>query len=447
MKKKWIFLFLATTILIIFLYFIFFHKSYAKDVVPKSANAVIALDVKEIMQSVIWQKVSGGEDWHIKGSGRKLSGLDKAIKIPDYIFIFHSANQPTGAFYAILEISDEEKFQAFLKENAFVQAQNIYSADSAGIDIVRSEQKILLGFALSSDKTFIQAVAKEVFQQKTFVANSLLEKMVVANNHATLWVDKNETLTQEALIVGNIEADQVHITGILQPNGWQNLAGANFDSIPQSVLTMGIAQVGNIINHFLPASTKESINKVLNANIDSLSNFDKTNLLLDFVNVTAKKDTIISTTFDNDFNELKKEVVQEINEPNFACRFYNMPADASIKYLKNKGTVIDEKKQLLFTPMPLVKTWAETDSDGNLNLRSANYKTQNDNYLKDGSNPKAQNDIVYLFLQPYLLNPATKPYLPIWMAQNLQAIQSIKINLQKQNDGLLFDLRLVKRKN
>jgi hypothetical protein len=80
-------------------------------------------------------------------------------------------------------------------------------------------------------------------------------------------------------------------------------------------------------------------------------------------------------------------------------------------------------------------------------LRSANYKTQNDNYLKDGSNPKAQNDIVYLFLQPYLLNPATKPYLPIWMAQNLQAIQSIKINLQKQNDGLLFDLRLVKRKN
>ncbi len=445
MKKIFLLLVLASIGGVI--YFVFFHKTYEKDVVPQTADGIIILDVKDIMKSVIWQKVNGSDNWDLKGDSKQLTGFDKAVKLPDYLFIFHVKGQPANAWYTILEISSEKKWDVILHENHFAQSGNIFSFMDAGIDILRNDNKILVGFTSANSRVMIQKVANEMFQKKAFASIAQLEQLVAQKSHAIIWIDKNEMLEKEALFVGNLGKDQLEIKGTFQPIGWKDAVGTRFDSMPNSVLTLGVSELGNRINQWLPISAKESIHKHLNVQIDSFKGLDKANMFVDFVNITADKDTAMTTTFDDNFNEVKKETVQDVNAPNFRFRFAPLPYDQSVTYLKSKGLLIEEKKKMLFVSMPLVKTWATPDAAGNLNLASANYVFQKIKDSLPSAKTEAQNTIAHFYLQPYLLNPIVKPLLPIWMSQNMQAIQYIKINLVKEQNGLLFTLQLAKRKN
>src|SRR4051812_38726331 len=219
-KKKWAFVILC--LLLIAGYFKFFYKTYSESAVAGTADCIVAFDVKRITNTVIWNAITTPSQWKkISYSSSDEINWKDMITIPDYFFIFHCKDQPLNAWYAVLEIKNENDFEKGLVRYHFEKGISQgglqeYSSADMGMDLIRSENKILLGNA-AEDKAFIRQTAAELFSKKQFIERRSLAKNIQAASHLSIQVKDSDLLQEDAIIKANFDKGKIDVEAMLTP--------------------------------------------------------------------------------------------------------------------------------------------------------------------------------------------------------------------------------------
>jgi sporulation protein YlmC with PRC-barrel domain len=179
-KKKWMLAILL--VLAIFGWYKLFYKTYNVNAVAQNADAIVAIDVKRITNTVIWQFITTPSQWKISsGSSKKETTINwkDVIEIPDYILAFHVKNQPNNVWHTKLTIKSGAKLDRALSQYNFKAiGNNEYINEELGVYIFYTNNQILVSSLTAENKAYAKEVVDELFTQKKFIAKEKLNTLI-----------------------------------------------------------------------------------------------------------------------------------------------------------------------------------------------------------------------------------------------------------------------------
>jgi len=436
-KKKWFLLILI--ILIIVGWYFLFYKTYSRKDIAKSADMVLCIDVKRNTNTILAYFITTPSEWDLGSLFRRRNKNEfdwkNAVKIPDYIFIFHSKDQPADAWYTVLTIKDEDEFKRGLNEYEFkAEDKDEYTSGKLGLDIIKSGDRILLGNFNVKDKHFIYAVANEIFDKQDYIEEATIKKIIAPSNHFSIFIEKNDFLQEDLILNGNFNTGEMLVDADIRPGAKFPFNESSFNLHDQSLLNVAFTQPSPQVYNLIPAETKSSVSKILNFNIDSLFNSQNNKYLLDIQGIKTRADSAITYTYDDDFNKVEKMVVNNVQEPSFNFSVYKNGVSSLIEYWKRNKNI--EGDSSLFVSVPFVKTYAYDKKDA-VSLTSSNYTDVGESMPFTG--------IGYLELNPGKIPPDLLKFLPDPLISVVQKFNSLKIISTKQNDIVKLTVSLTSK--
>jgi hypothetical protein len=443
-KKRW-----ALVIVVILLlvgYYKLFYKTWSNDGVTKNADCIIALDVKKITNTIIWNFITTPSQWkggNIFSDEEGKMSWDDMIKIPDYIFVFHKAGQPGNAFYTVMEINDKEDFEKGLLEHHFEKTTTgSYTSTEIGIEFIQSGNKLLLGNAAVEDKKLIQQVADELFTKKQYIATDSLKDYANGDNHLTarLLFSPNDFLQDDYFfITGNFDKENIHFSTSLQTKYGINLTANTFQYCDTSLCSFAFTQPWPDVKKALPDSSWAAISKAVNFNIDSFLLQTNHFYQADIEGIHPRIDSAISYTYDDNFNPVEKVVVNTVEEPAFNFIVQGDSIHTMYNYWYNSGKLEKTYQGYLFTPMPFVKSYCYIKNKKQLSLTSNNYKA---------APAKKSIDCVLFFNLSLAKIPASLlKYLPADMVKAIKNFETAAAVIQKEKGQNVLHVTITKKKN
>lgn len=379
LKRKWLLLILA--ILLIAGYVRFFHKTWTETGVPSSADRIIAIDVKRVTNTLIWNYITSPSQWKkISFSPGKKTGWREMFTLPDYVFIFHVSGQPDNEWYSCLRIRDSAGFREGLTEYHFYeQSPQVYVSDSLGICIYLSGNKVLLGTASSVKDGNGLKVAGELFVQKKHITRKQLFKNIEASSHLSLVVRKNSVLTDDALVMLNFDDRNIHIEGNFSPVASIRTTEQNIGYNENALLSFGCSDVLTSVHHLLDTTARAKISKALNYNTDSVLLPGNRSYTLTLATIRSKTDSAVRFDYDENFNPVPKTVVNIVKEPVYSVVIRGDNAGRIFNYWDRNGQIEKSGDSSIFLPMPLVKSYCKIGLPSDLIVASEGFaqpKTQ-----------------------------------------------------------------------
>ncbi|MCS3530094.1 hypothetical protein [Chryseobacterium sp. JUb7] len=354
MKKKLIAL--AVFLIAVTVYLMFYHKEKTFTIAPANADVVILLDVKKIKRQYISSFLSHPSQWFGNKKGKVISLEKSGVKIPDFLQVFHLKNSKFSDWYSVFEIKDKQKLITFLKQKKFTdQGDNIFRKDQIFVKI--EKENLILG---TSDRDF-----KNI-------------------NYQLLPSAKIDILDADELITNGIGSILIH-----SEENSQNLSiSLNNDDI----------EIKNNIYFNPPTSviskllkTKSFFETELDA--QNINNFDfifdrksldssKINHLRATAHLEQVNDTVITYSYDDDFNEIEKKTFQKIIQPNYIVSIESVNSEKTEEYFRNKKWI---NAQNQFTAIPFQPNSIEK-KENSFEIKSTRKKMQpfqklNENYI------------------------------------------------------------------
>jgi hypothetical protein len=440
-KKKWALLVFVG--LLIFGYIKLFHKTISTTSVSKSADVIVAIDVKRVTNTLIWDFITTPSKWSL--GSKKTSNVDAIdwmdmLKIPDYVFAFHVKGQPSYAWYTLLEVKDEAVFDKGIAQQHFVKKDNnIYLNLDLGIAIYKQAKKILVTGVATTTNENLEQVVQELFNKKQYASKEILSKIAEAKSHLAIQFNANKYLQTATIIAANFNQKEVEIHSTLTPNKEFSFAENNFAFSSNSFCVLGFTQPSTAVYNLLSDSSKASLSKALSINIDTLLQASNKFYELDLDGIKSRTDSAITFTYDDNFNKIEKAVVNKVEEPSFN---FSIVGD-SVKNIFNNwlrnNTFEETAAGNLFRPMPLVKSYCTLQNEKTLKITSANYS-------KSATN-KSNNCICFVNVQLAKLPNSMLKYLPNNIVKAIANIESLAFLLKKDNDKLLLEGSIIKKEN
>lgn len=453
-KKKWL---LGLLILLLAIgYYRLYYKTWSNSAVPQSADCIIALDVKKITNTLIWNFITTPAQWKLGNlfapdDGKV--GWKDMLQMPDYAFVFHKAGQPANAFYIVLQLKDAADFRKGLQQYHFAQTTTgSYLSKDAGIELIQNGNNILIGNAAVTNREFIRETANELFTKKQFIAADSLKLLLHYHSHlsAMLPLPGNELVMQKQLFVqGGFDKHAIHFTTVFKPAPAIPFSTQHFEYADSSFISMGGSVPWLQIKQALPISLSTTISTAINFEIDSLLLPSNRQFQLDVPGFYPGIDSAISYAYDDNFNPIEQAVVNKVVEPAFNFSVKGDSVFQIYNYWKNAGKLDSTEKGSWFTPVPFVKSYCSVVNAQKLIVESANYKK-----------PKANEQLDCIFFLRLLLTkmPASlSAYLPASIAGWLQNIEYGEVKLTKHSKatatkstqavGLILEAGFTKKKN
>ena len=442
-KKKWALAILS--ILLLLGYFKFFYKTYSNTVVAKSADCIIALDIKRISNTIIWDIITTPSQWKkvsFSSSG-KISWKDM-LKIPDYVFVFHSADHPGNAWYSVFEIKSKDDFNKGLayyhfEKRAGSKGMTEYFSKDLAVEMIQSGNRLLLGNAAVEDKQYIRGVAEELFVKDQYTANQTLLKNIEAKSHLAIQLFKNNFLQEDAVIKANFDKNGIVIDASITAQKQFGFAEHDFSNSPNSLCVLGFTQPPPSLYSLVTVAGREHISKAINFNIDSLLLQSNTCYSLDITGIQPRVDSAISYSYDDNFNPVQKVVLNNVLEPSFHFSIKGDSVNNIYNYWSRNGKLEKTAAGELFIPMPLVRSYCNKITDKELLIASA-----------DQGNGKTTDPVNCIFFFKLMLDkipPALLKYLPADLVKALANIESVQIVAKKDNGQLMLHGNIEKKKN
>lgn len=438
--RKWKWLLITTGVLLLTGWYFLFYKTFSKKDISANADMVVAIDVKKNIRTLLYYYITNPSQWGLntifKRHKDSLPQWKDAVKIPDYIFIFHVKEQPLSALYCSLILKNEEVFKKLLtlfnfKETIKENGQTAYYSYQLQIAIIKKDDQLLFGNVAAKDTSLIDAVAHGLFNKADFIADSLLANILAPDNHFTVWVNKNNFLKDAFILNGNFTNGQLQAEGLMQPSKQLELNQASFGIPDSSLLSIGFTQPLPEVYNLLPATLKTNISTAINFNIDSLFIQQNKKYLLDVTGIINKTDSAVSYNYDDDFNKIEKVVVNKVQEPVFACTvFGEAPAQLFNYWVKNKN-IEPVNAGYLFTPIPFAKTYTTVLKD-TLLLSTNDYNKVNHNH--------SVTCIANLNICTSKLPPNAGNYLPDIYLPFIKNILSFNVTASKEKESVKIDM-------
>jgi hypothetical protein len=440
-KKRWALLLILAVL--IFGYIKLFYKTYSVNAVVKNADCIVALDIKRITNTLLWNIITTPGQWKtISFSSRSKDevGWKDMVKVPDYVLGFHVKDQPAGIWYLVLQVKNERDFEKGLQRYHFEKiSAAIYTSKDLGISFSRNDNKVLITNASVGDSNYLSNVANELFIQKQYITKANLEKAIDAKSHLAICLFANNFLQQPAIITGNFDKTQIEIKAVLTPNKQFSFTENNFSYTASSLWSFGFTQPSKAVYDLLNDTNKANISKAINFNIDSFLLPSNKYYQLELTAIKPRVDSAISYSYDEDFNKVEKVVVNNLQEPAFNFLIHGDSVKNIYNYFINTNRIEETDSGKLFTPMPFVKSYFNIRNDDQLNITAANYLPN----IADKKNTAVLFFSVLLSRIPKdLLN-----YLPDSITGPIGNIESIQLEVHKQNEQLNINAVIQKKKN
>lgn len=441
-KKRWVWLVLA--VLAVVGYFKLFYKTVSTHAVVKSADCIVALDVKRITNTIIWNWITTPSQWKkisfSSGSTSSVSWKDM-VTLPDYILAFHAQQQPLKIWYVLLQVKDEKDFARGLSAYQFQkQGNNMYFSKEAGIGFYKDGSSLLATNASIDDSTYLLHTAAELFNSKSFITQQTLDKITAAKSHCAVFIGANTFLQDDAVIAGNFNKNSIEINGDLHPRQQYHFTENNFSYHSASLCTLNFTQPSAAVSQLFSAAEKDNISRLLGFDVDATFLQNNKYYQLDIAAIQPRVDSAITYAYDNDFNKVEKVELNTVQEPAFHFTATGDSAEKVLRYLKQADKIETTDAGLLFKPMPFVKSYFTVKNNQEFNIISSNYQ----------SSPTDQNDKAVLLLHILFSKiPADLlHYLPGGVMNSISNIESMQLKVSTPANGLLkFSCNVYKKKN
>ena len=440
-RKKWALLIIL--LLLVWGYIHFFYKTYSPTAVTKSADCVIAIDVKKITNTIIWNFITTPGQWNtgnVFKSGTKVISWKDMVKLPDYILPFHVKDQPVNAWYVLLTIKNEADFAKGLLQYQFVKINtNEYISTASGMHFYQYGNKILVANAAVANKNLLSIVAEELFEKKIFLPAEKLSKLIDAKSHTAILVAANNFLQQDALVTANFNKQQIEIKSTIIPQKEFSFTENNFNYNPGSLCSLGFTQPSPRIYSLLSDGVKKNISALLNFNIDSLLLPANKYYQLDVSGIQQRTDSAISYSFDEDFNKVENVVVNNLQEPAFD---FTITGDSVVKIYRHwqqSNKLETAPGGEIFTAIPFVKSYCNLTGVNELKITSSNYQ--------QSQAEKKQQSILFLNVLLSKIPADLFKYFPTYFSNTMGNIDQMEAGVKKINDQIIFNCLLTKKKS
>lgn len=440
-KRKWVLLILV--ILLFVGYIKLFYKTWSEKTVPASADCVVALDVKRITNTLLWNLVTTPSQWKtgklFSKKSRDTSWRDM-FSIPDYILAFHSKNQPANNWYVSLSRKSKEGFEAGLKKFDFEKINgHEFVSRPAGLYLFVQDENILAAKASIEDSNWVRQVARELFTDKKFIARTELEKAVDAKSHLAVYLPANTFLKEAAVVSANFDKEKIRISGTILPASQYVFREENFLYASGSLSSLGFTQPPPALYNLLDQAAKEKISTAINLHMDSVFAQNNTSYSLNLQGIKERTDSAITYSYDDEFNKVENLVVNTIQEPSFIF-FINGNGISSVHhYLQQNSKLERTPAGEVFLPMPLVRSYCRKRTDSTLSITAFNY-----------DDPKVDTSIraVLFFHLAFTKIPKNLlRYLPGALSGNVENLDEFNFAVTRKNEQLHITGMLTKRKN
>lgn len=361
MKKKYIFL-VIIILLSVVIYFMFFHKDKNLKYIPENADVVVLVDVKKATKQYVFNFLTHPSKWFedSKKDKNKISISDSGLEIPDFLQIFHLSNTKISEWYTVLEIKDQAKFSAFLKNRQFVNNGKDQFNNSQFFIKIDGEKCIVgtsnLNFK-NIGKPFSQKFRKQVLNADSFMNDGLGSVSFIS-----------ELRTQNFSI--NVKDDEIEIKN--------ETNSINFESL--------ISDLNNETQFLNAELDSENIKKISSVFKENVSDSLSVNQLKMSVNLAEVNDTIISYGYDDNFNEIEKISYQKIVQPDYEILLQSSNPNKTLEYFQRKRWI---NAQNQFTAIPFQPNLVNSDKNQifikstRKSVKSSETKKQNYIFVKN----------------------------------------------------------------
>jgi hypothetical protein len=438
-KKKWALVVLCG--LLIFGYIKLFYKTYNENVVAKSADSIVAIDVKRITNTIIWQYITTASLWKISSSSAETDVVSwkDMVEIPDYVLAFHASGQPANAWYGILQIKDETSFNKGIQQQHFEKIDsNIYISKEAGLQFYKNGNSILLTNA-SVDSNYLTKIAAELFLQKSYIRKTDLEKLIDAKSHVTLKLHADNFLQEDAIITANFDANKITIGGNATPKKEFKFTENNFNYNASSLLALGFTQPSANVFALLTDSSKANISKAINVNVDTLMLQSNKWYNLNVAGIQPRADSAITYTYDDDFNKVEKVVVNNVEEPSFNFTIYGDSVSRIYDNWLTNSKLEKTNAGFLFTPMPFVKSYCKVENNNALQVTANNYVAK--------ASDKKMNCIFFMNVLLSKIPSSLFKYAPTDVAKAFSNFETVEVVVKKKEEKVFIQAIIIKKKN
>ncbi|MGO4707878.1 hypothetical protein AB4Y90_01940 [Chryseobacterium sp. 2TAF14] len=335
MKKKYIFLVIAI-LLSVGVYFLLFHKDKSLKYIPENADVMVLVDVKKATRQYISSFLTHPLKW-FEDSGKdknKISLSDSGLKTPDFLQIFHLKNTRFSEWYTIVEIEDQTKFSAFLKNRRFVNnGKNQFKNNQFFIKI--DGGKCIVGTSDFHFKSIGKPLAQN-FRNKVLNADSFMGDGLGSVSFISELRTRNFSI--------DLKDDEIEM------KNEQN-------SSDFSALISDLNKKTQFLNAELDSENIKKISSVFKENsADSAS----VNHLKMSANLAEVNDTIISYGYDDNFNEIEKVSYQKIVQPDYEILLESSNPNKTLEYFQRKKWM---NAQNQFTAIPFQPNLVSSDKN------------------------------------------------------------------------------------
>lgn len=436
-KKKWFLLILAG--LLIFGYIKLFYKTYSNNAVPHSADRIAVIDVKRVINTLIWNFITTPGQWRSSKKPKAAkAGINwrDVIELPDYAFAFHSAGQPESAWYMLLNVKNEDAFSQAAKELELAQV-NAHEYAGGGIWIYKEGKQILIGNG-RTDTTYLHQAASELMVKKMYAPKETLAKAVDAKSHLAIYIAPNSFLQKEVILTANFDKNSITINGALTPAKAFAFSEADFNYSSRSIFAAGFTQPSSGVMSSIGENDKANISKVLGFDADSFFLASNKSYAVDFAGVRSRVDSAVTYTYDDDFNKVEKVTVNNVEEPSYNFTVTGDSTSNIFNYLQRSQKLEKTDRGSLFLPFPFVRSYCAT-TPGQLNITADNYKP--------AAADKHEKAIFFLQLIFSSIPPAYLKYLSDDQQKAISNLESVEISARKDGDKVVLKGSILKKKN
>ncbi|MCY1659374.1 hypothetical protein [Chryseobacterium sp. SL1] len=360
MKKKLfvlVFLLLAGTV-----YFVFYYQKDTKIFSPKEADAVILIDTKKLTREYVYNLVGHPSLWFGSKKKNTISFRKSGVEIPDFLQVFHLKNSKVSNWYSVFELEDRKTFLSFLKQQKFTDLGNqVFRKDQIFIKILG---KNLIVGSSSDDFDRVNVQLSNNSQVNLFDADSL-----VTNGLGSIILNTKKGSHNLSV---ELRHDEIEIRN-------------QSDSYDPSPAISKLLKTDSFLETEMNAENIKSFSSIFD---ETFADSSSINQMKVSVHLEEVNDTIITYSYDDNFNEVEKKTFQKIIQPNYIIDFQSLNPEKTKLYFQNKKWINGQKQ---FTAIPFQPNLITQQSKG-FEIKSTRKPVQqsfnlNENYIFVKNNP------------------------------------------------------------
>ncbi len=352
MKKKHVYSTVIILLLIYSIYWIRYERVFSSlKSVPKESTAIFQINLRNIEHAFLIDFLKNPVRYlkkndSLKPKKKRSSSLISLLDFPrNLVFYTTDSIQPSIFYSESLQIKDTLDFQNYLKNNGYKKIKNqfnsalIYSKNHHSFIL----RKAMVNIGLHRSKLFPQKKIATILLNNA--KNSSLKTFFSYDNTSDFQFWSQNT----GVFYGAFS------------NGYLNFRSSSYTVVPSKTKNnkKEIAYIhGNLKN--LPffegesAKYKKTFKKLTNSSLDSIHKYWTGNIELNVYALKTITDTIISYTYDDNFNQIEIKKLQQHLSPNLSLNFGTGNSPKLWSYFKKNNTLKQVNNDLLFTLIPLL---------------------------------------------------------------------------------------------